>query len=88
MNMQKRIEKLEGVLLNADLDPQLDIELTEWFKSHPDYQPCAQPENNHNIVIPEHLGRAFQCRVDYVLKKKNFKPNLCSLVEAWESIYP
>jgi len=31
----------------------LGFGITKWFKSHPDYQPGAQPENNNGVVMSE-----------------------------------
>ncbi|HEY4832554.1 MAG TPA: hypothetical protein VIH61_08365 [Waddliaceae bacterium] len=88
MKFNRRIEILEKNSLKPDLDPLLDSELTNWFKSHPDYQPGTQPENNNGVVMPKHLCHAFQHRIAYVLKQKNHSHNLCGLTKFWMDIYP
>lgn len=88
MKFDRRIEILEKILIQPDLDPVLDSELTNWFKAHPNYQPGAQPENNNGVVMPEHLSFAFQHRIAHVLGQKNHPVNLCGLVKFWEIIYP
>jgi hypothetical protein len=88
MKYNRRIEDLEKHFLKPALDPKLDSELTSWFKSHPDYQPGAQPENNSGVVMPEHLCIAFQQRIAYVLTQKRHPHNVCDLAKFWQDIYP
>ena len=44
---------MSGFRTLSIIDLALDSELTKWFKSHSDYQPGAQPENNKGVVMSE-----------------------------------
>jgi len=81
MNLEKRISKLEDNISKTHIDPNLDRELTEWFKSNPEYNPFAQSENNNGVVMPEHLNRAFMCRIDKLSCERNLESTFCNLSE-------
>ena len=88
MKFERRIEKLEECFLKTDIDPKLDAELMEWFKSHPEYYPFRQPEHNNGAVFPDRLNQAFLCRIAHMLSERNLDRNLCGLLEISESLYP
>jgi hypothetical protein len=81
MNFNQRLTKLEEKASKIYLDPNADVELTEWLKSHPEYSPFAQPDSSDEIVMPEHLTRALTRRIDVLCKERNLLPNLSSLVK-------
>ena len=88
MKLERRIKKLEELFVQTDIDPKLDAELKEWFKSPPEYYPFRQPECNNGVVLPEHLSQAFQCRIDHRIREKNLNYDLCGLAEIGESLHP
>ncbi|MCE2982579.1 MAG: hypothetical protein LW832_03325 [Parachlamydia sp.] len=87
MELKKRIENLENLYIEKEIDPKLDAELTDWFKANPNYSPCPQPESN-SISMPEHLSIAFQYRIKGVFIQKKCVPNFFNLQKFWEIIYP
>jgi len=87
MKFEKRIEVLESHFLKEEIDPKLDAEITEWFKLHPEYNPCAQPESN-KIVMPEYLRDTFQHRIKNMFTTKKCLPNFFNLKKFWKEIYP
>lgn len=86
--MEQRVEKLENHFLKTYVDPKLDAELTEWFKSNPEYSPISQPEHNNGVVMPEHLSQAFSCRIENMFSKKKLEQSPRSLMNNWKEIYP
>lgn len=87
MKFERRLENLEEIVLKTKLNSKLDAELSEWFKTHPEYQPFAQPEHNE-VLMPDHLCTAFRQRIEYIINEKNYPLNLCSLIKLWGNIYP
>jgi hypothetical protein len=86
MNIGRRLERLEGAMLIAELNPQLELELSAWFKIHPNYVPGIDAQGNEGVEMPDYLVEAFFCRAKYMMKKKNLIPHLCSLLDIWEEV--
>ena len=84
MNLEKRINKLEENLSKMYIDPNVNAELTEWFKSNPKYVLFAQPENINDIIMPEHLNQAFTYRMEKLFKERNLQPNFSNLLKIYK----
>lgn len=87
MNLENRIKKLEANINVMNFDPIVDAELTEWLKSHPEYKPLTQPENNNGIEMPEHLSQAFSCRMNKLFAERNLDPDLSNLHIIYEDLF-
>jgi len=87
MNLESRVKKLEANINTVDFDPIVDAELTKWFKSHPEYKPLTQPENDKSIVLPEHLSLAFQCRINKLFVERDLEPCLENLHKIYEDLF-
>ena len=86
MNLEKRISKLEEKISKTYTGQGLVEELTEWFRSHPGYLVFAQPESNHGVIMPEHLGQAFGCIMNRTFAERNLKPTSCNLLKILDSL--
>ena len=64
-----------------------DKELSEWFKSHPEYHPFTQSEGNNEIVMPDHLSQAFICRMKNLFVEKKLKNNLSNLLKIYPDLF-
>jgi hypothetical protein len=87
MQLKKRLAKLEATISKTYLDPSVDIELTNWLESHPDYSPFAQPECNDSVVMPEHLEEAFKRRMNKLFSEKNLTPTGCNLLKIYTDLF-
>ncbi len=87
MNLKKRINQLEKDISKTYLDPSIDIELTNWLKSHPDYNPFTQPECNDSAVMPDHLDEAFKRRMNKLFTERNLNPTGCNLLKIYKDLF-
>ncbi|NGX34816.1 MAG: hypothetical protein K1060chlam1_01173 [Candidatus Anoxychlamydiales bacterium] len=87
MNLEKRINKLEENISKMYVDPRVDAELTEWFKSNPEYNPFAQSKEGNEDIMPEKLRQAFMYRVQKLFKEKNLQPNFSNLLKIYTDLF-
>lgn len=81
MKFEKRVMALENHFLQNEIEPKLDLELTDWLKSHPDYNFLSQPESNQMIQMPNHLQKAFNTRLTHTLSKSKLPHNCTNLLK-------
>jgi hypothetical protein len=83
MKQEKRIKKLEAHIKNNCIDAQSDVELSLWFKSHPEFKLFTQPKQGEE-GMPEHLQEILKLRIDILLAKKNLPLRCDSLLKLSE----
>lgn len=86
MKIQKRLEELESKVELTQFNSETDKELTTWILDQPNFL-CQQPEGKE-IVMPDHLSKAWDARIQRVVKRHGIENNLSDLIHVWEEIYP
>lgn len=86
MKIQKRLEELESKVELTQFDSNTDKELTAWILEHPGF--LSQQPEGREIVMPDHLSKAWHARIHRVTKKHGLESNLSDLLQVWDEIYP